>query len=469
MRDQGRGAARVPLPRCRYRQRPSRVRREARGHSSEEKQRFESELAREFRRNGIELPGDKKSALLHLNDDILKLGQDFESNLARAVGRIEVSPRQLDGLPEAYKATHRPRANGKVEITTDYADYFPFITYAHDRRAPLELYVAFMNRGGDENVEILERLLRKRSEKANLLGYGTWADFATEPTMARNAATVRRFLTSVAEAVRGPARAELAELMHMYLRTNPKPSGRLPPTERYYLSERVRSAKFHVDPSALSNYFEVRSVLRGVFRVAKSMFGLEFKDVESATWHPDVASYEVVTATGEVLGRLYVDAYARPDKFTHVAMFPIRTSARLASTPRILPVAALVASFPKPGEKPALLAHEDVVAIFDEFGRVLHHLLTRSELATYAGTSTVRDFVEVPAQVFEELAWSRDVLDVFAEHVTTHQKIPRCPVCDDDCVAPLRTRARDRAAGVPRYPRPGAPLAPIRVRQHQRR
>ncbi len=70
------------------------------------------------------------------------------------------------------------------------------------------------------------------------------------------------------------------------------------------------------------------------------------------------------------------------------------------------------------------MSHEDVVTFFHEFGHVLHHLLTRSTLATYAGSSTVRDFVEAPSQMFEEWAWSREVLDTFARHHKTHAPIP---------------------------------------------
>src|SRR5581483_1164298 len=91
------------------------------------------------------------------------------------------------------------------------------------------------------------------------------------------------------------------------------------------------------------------------------------------------------------------------------------------------PMAALECNFPKPGkagDPPALMSHEDVVTFFHEFGHVLHHLLTRSELATYSGTSTVRDFVEAPSQMFEEWAWSREVLDLFARHYKTGAPIP---------------------------------------------
>src|SRR5262249_8324349 len=114
----------------------------------------------------------------------------------------------------------------------------------------------------------------------------------------------------------------------------------------------------------------------------------------------------------------------RPDKYKHAAMFPIRTPAKMPDGRYLQPVAALECNFPKPGAEPALMSHDDVTTFFHEFGHVLHHLLTRAELATYAGTNTVRDFVEAPSQMFEEWSWSREVLDRFAKHHKTGAKIP---------------------------------------------
>ncbi len=159
-----------------------------------ERKRLLADVLRDFRRNGLELPADKQEQLRRLNAELSKLGQEFEANIASSSGKIEVSPKQLAGLPKDYLAKHKPGKNGKIEITTDYPDYFPFVTYAADRRAALDLYVAFTNRGGEENVQILERLLKLRHDKANLLGYATWADYAIEPRMAHTAKTVRDFL-----------------------------------------------------------------------------------------------------------------------------------------------------------------------------------------------------------------------------------------------------------------------------------
>lgn len=391
-----------------------------------ERKRLLADVLRDFRRNGLELAPDKQQSLRHLNAEITKLGQEFESNIASAGGRVELRPSQLAGLPPEYVAKHPPGKGGKVEITTDYPDYFPFVTYATDRKAALELYVTFTNRGGEENVQLLERLLALRHEKARLLGYATWADYAIEPRMARTSKAVRDFLAEVREAVKAPARVELAELMKVHLKTGGKAGDKLPPSDRYYLSDRVRAEKFKFDSKELAAYFQVGAVTKGLLDVTAKMYGLEYRTVEARAWHPDVSAYEV-WAGGKLVGKFYLDLYTRPDKYKHAAMFPIRASARMPDGRYLTPVASLECNFPRPSAsaaEPSLMSHEDVVTFFHEFGHVLHHLLSRAELATYSGTNTVRDFVEAPSQMFEEWPWSREVLDGFAKHHKTGAPIP---------------------------------------------
>lgn len=389
----------------------------------DDRKRLLSDLLRDFRRNGLELAPDKQKDLRRLNDDIVKVGQEFESNIASARGVIEVRPSQIKGLPREYVAKHKPNKSGKIEISTDYPDYFPFVTYAVDRRAALDLYVSFTNRGGLENVQLLERLLGLRHEKARLLGYNTWSDYAIEPRMAKTWKAARVFLGDAIHAVKEPAKAEFAELMKLHIRLGGKKTDKLPPSDRYYLQDRVRAEKFKFDSKEAQAYFEVTGVIQGLLDVTRDMYGIEYKRVTTPVWHPDVTAYEVWSG-GKPIGKFYLDLFSRPDKYKHAAMFPIRTPAKMPDGRYLTPIAALECNFPKPGKEPALMSHEEVVTFFHEFGHVLHHVLTRAELATYAGTNTVRDFVEVPSQMFEEWAWSRDVLDRFAKHHETGKPIP---------------------------------------------
>jgi thimet oligopeptidase len=412
-----------------------------------ERARLLGDTLRDFRRNGLELPESAQTRLRELNKQITDLGQQFGTNIASSTGHVSLAPEQLAGLPPEYIAKHPAGPDGKVSISTDYPDFFPFVTYAKDRKAALELYVLFTNRGGEENVKLLEKLIALRDEKAKLLGYATWADYQTEPRMAKSAKTVNEFLAQVREAVRAPAKAEFAEFVHEHVALGGKATDAIPPSDRYFLEDRLRNKKYSFDSKELSNYFEVGSVTKGLLDVASQMYGLELTQVPAEAWHEDVTAYEV-RSDGKLIGKFYLDLYPRADKFKHAAMFPIRSAKLLPDGTYQLPAAVLECNFPrpsKPGEAPALMEHGDVVTFFHEFGHVLHHLLTKSELATYSGTNTVQDFVEAPSQMFEEWAWSRDVLDRFARHHATGARIP-----DTLFAAMTRSRAFGRALATQR-------------------
>ena len=409
-----------------------------------ERARFRADALRDFHRNGLDLPLDKQKRLRDLNEELTQIGQDFMSNIGASVGKIDVKPAQLEGLPKEWIAKHAPGAKGTVEVTTDYPDFFPFVTYAKDRIAALDLYVKFTNRGGDPNVKLLERLLKLRHDKAKLLGFDTWADYAIEPRMAKTPKAVRAFLDQVRVALKEPAKAEMAELVKEHVARGGKAKDKLAPSERYYLEDKVRAAKFKFDSQELSAYLEVGSVKKGLMDVTAKMYDLEYREVPAKAWHPDVSAFEV-WSKGALVGKFYFDLYARPNKYKHAAMFTIRTGKRLGDGSYQTPVASLVCNFPKPGSEPALMSHDDVVTFFHEFGHVLHHLLTQAELATYSGTSTARDYVEAPSQMFEEWAWSRDVLDLFARHHKTGEKIP-----DELFAAMQRSRSFGRALATQR-------------------
>ncbi len=416
-------------------------------HLEGERARLLSDTLRDFRRNGVDLPADKQETLRTLNHEITDLGQKFETNIASSRGQILVTRKQLDGLPKEWIATHPASPVGKIAVSTDYPDYIPFSTYATDRKAAADLYVQFTNRGGDENVALIGEILKRRRAKANLLGYATWAAYQIEPRMAKTPEAVHTFLATVADAVREPAKKEYAELLKEHVRLGGKATDALSAADRTYLQDKVRERSYRLDSKEVASYFEVGAVTKGLLDVTSKMYGLEYRSVPANAWHPDVAAYEVWSG-GKLVGKFFLDLYARPDKFKHAAEFPIRAARKMQDGSYQPPAAVLECNFPKPSadkSQPALMGHDQVAVFFHEFGHVLHNILTTSELATYAGANTVQDFVEAPSQMFEEWVWSRDVLDLFARHYKTGAKIPD-PLFD----AMTRSRAFGRAVDTQR-------------------
>ncbi len=389
--------------------------------------RFLDRVQKELRRNGLELDEKGQARLRQLNEELTKLGQDFDTNLADSHLEIAVTPAQLDGLPKEWLAAHPPGPDGKVHVTTDYPDYFPVLTYAKDRKVALDLYKQFENRAADKNVAVLEKILKLRREKAKLLGYPTWADYVLEMRMAKDAKTVAGFLESLRKHLAKKGQTELAEFKAQRAKLGAKASDPIPPSDRLYLEDQVRKAKYGLDSKEVSKYFEVRRVKEGLLTITSKLFGVEFRKAEGApTWHPDVEAMEVVDGKGAVIGRFYFDLYPREGKYKHAAVFGIRDTVRMADGSRLMPIAAIECNFPKPGgAAPALMTHQDAVTFFHEFGHVMHHLLSESELSTFAGTSVARDFVESPSQMLEEWAWAKETLDLFARHHETNAPLPK--------------------------------------------
>ncbi len=402
------------------------------------------EAIRDLHRNGLDLPADKQDRLRAINAELTRLSQDFVSNISDSVLSMKVKPERLKGLPDSFLAEHKPGADGMVTLTTNYPDYFPVVTYAEDRSVAKELTELFDNRAADKNVAILDRVLQLREEKAKMLGYATWADYAIEPRMAKTPAAVRSFLQELAKEVKEPARKEYREFQTEYRKLGGKASP-VPNYDRLYLEQKLREKKYGFDSKELSNYFEVRNVTQGLLRIVSRLYGIQFRDVRNAPkWHPDVRVLDVYDHDKR-LGRIYLDLYPREGKYKHAAMFEIRTGKRLADGRYLEPIAALMCNFPKPGATPALMSHPDVATFFHEFGHVLHHVLTRQDLASYAGTNVARDFVEAPSQLFEEWAYRRETLDLFAKHYQTGAKIP-----DKLFEALTRSRAFGRALATER-------------------
>jgi thimet oligopeptidase len=394
-----------------------------------ERARFLTEVTRDLKRGGAELSDEDRAKVAELDAKILKASQEFLANIATDTGRLEIKPAQLAGLPGDYIARHPPK-NGKVHISTSYADYFPFATYAKDRRAAHDLYVLFTNRGGEDNLRQLDRLLRARAEKARLLGYPSWAAYALEPRMAKKPEAVRDLIERVRAALKEPLKGRMKELAHENARAGGRSGDKLTSAEIYFLEERIARAQHKLDATEVSKYFEADATVKGVLAAVARTFGLVLTPAPLRAWHADVTAFDVAladasgAAKGPPIGRLLLDVWERPGKgWKHVAMFPVRTPKRLANEDQT-PIAAIVAGFDKSGATPSLLEHGDVATLFHELGHAVHFLVARPELASHASTECQKDFVEAPAMALEDFAYDRAVLDGFAKHVTTGATIP---------------------------------------------
>lgn len=388
-------------------------------HLTNDQQKMIRDTLRDYRRNGLELASREREQLKKLNEELTILGQTFEKNIAETKASIQISPEQLAGLPEQYIASHQPNEEGIVTITCDPPDLIPFMRYADDRQAALELFIKNENKAAVLNLPILDKLIALRKKKAVLLGYATWADYVLEERMAKTPKTVLSFLDTLHKGLQ-PIRDQEVDLLRKAAGQN-----EINEVDAPYFGEKVRSNEYGLDSKLLSEYFEVESVERGILDITSSLYGVTFRKANAPDWHEDVRAYDILDPNNLPIARFYLDLYPRDNKYKHAAMFTLRPTMKKDDGMRVMPILALVCNFPKPGEQPALLEHSQVTTFFHEFGHCLHLALSKTDLATFSGTNTTRDFVEAPSQLFEEWAWDRDVLNRFARHYETGDVIPQ--------------------------------------------
>ncbi|MFL5351793.1 M3 family metallopeptidase [Archangium sp.] len=371
----------------------------------------------DFRRVGVDRDDATRARVKTLNEEILKLGQAFNQNIAEDVRKVELEPKELAGLPEDFIKAHAPGANGKVVITSNYTDYFPFLMYARDGKAREKVWRAYHQRAYPKNLEVLNQLISRRHELATLLGYPTWAAYVTETKMTRTQQVAAEFIDKVAATAEPRAKQEYADLLARKQKDDPKATA-VEPWDQDYYEDRLKAERLGFDSQSLRPYFEYGRVKKGVMDITSRMWGITFVPVkDAAVWHPEVEAYDV-TENGSLLGRIYLDMHPRDDKYKHAAQFDLVAG----QAHKRYPEGTLVCNFPKEGE---LMTQDEVETFFHEFGHLLHHVFAgRQQWKGITGISTEWDFVETPSMLLQQWADTPSVLQEFARHYQTGEVIP---------------------------------------------
>ena len=385
--------------------------------------RFRSHLLRDYRRAGVDRDEATRKKLAEIQNEMVKLGQEFTRNIRDDKKSIRVSRKELAGMPEDFV---NARAGGvkkgeKIEITTEYPDFFPVQAYADDDGLRRRLYTIYLQRAYPVNEDILRRILKLRHEYATALGYSDWAQYNAEDKMVENRKVIADFIDKVAELAEPRMKADLKDILKRKRKDNPR-AKQVQTWDRFYYVNKIREERYGVNPEEVRSYFPFESVKKGLLSLSEELFGVEFKRVENAeVWHPRVETYDVYEGN-ERIARFYLDLHPREGKYGHAALFPIYSGIKNVQ----IPSSALVTNFPDPEKSEhALTEHNQVTVFFHEFGHLMHQLLSgRQRWVTQSGISCEWDFVEVPSQLYEEWSWDPEVLARFARHYKTGKPIP---------------------------------------------
>jgi len=392
---------------------------------------------RDFRLGGAELPETVKPRYAAIQEELASLSAKFSENVLDATNAYAIvieDGKRLAGIPadDLQAASEAAEKDGRKgwKFNLQMPSYFPVMQYAEDRALRETLYRESATRASEfgkaewDNTPLIGRILALRKEDAALLGYANFAEVSLVPKMAQTPKQVIEFLRDLAGRARPFAERDLAELRAF--------AGaelgleKLQSWDVAFASEKLRAKRYAFSDQEVKQYFPETQVLPGMFELVQKIYQIRIVEQKVETWHPDVRFFDIRNAAEQLIGRFYVDLYARETKRGGAWMDGAISRRRVDAGIQV-PVAYLNCNFSGPvGGKPALFTQDDVITLFHEFGHGLHHLLTQVEDLGVAGINGVEwDAVELPSQFMENFCWEWDVLGHMTRHVDTGEALPR--------------------------------------------
>ncbi|MBR0347580.1 MAG: peptidyl-dipeptidase Dcp [Rudaea sp.] len=387
-----------------------------------------------FVRAGAELSAADQTKLKDLNKEESSLQTAFQQKLLAATkaGALVVDDKaQLKGyndcdLAAALEAGKNRKLDGKYVVALQNTTQQPAQESLADRATREKLFKASIDRAehgdGNDTRATIQRLAELRVQKANLLGFKTWADYGLADQMAKKPENAIKLMTDIVPMAVAKAKDEAAGMQKLV--DEQKGGFKLAPWDWQYYSEQVRKKNYDLDQNEIKQYFELDSVLQnGVFFAANQLYGVTFKERHDLpVYQPDVRVFEMFDTDGKSMALFYADYFKRDNKSGGAWMDSFVDQNNLLGT---RPVVFNVCNFTKPAPgQPALISHDDAITMFHEFGHALHGLFSNVKYPYLAGTNVPRDFVEFPSQFNEHWADEPSVFANYAKHYKTGAPMP---------------------------------------------
>lgn len=392
-------------------------------------------LYKNFIRSGANLSAENKKRLREINSEMAVATLKYGQNILAETNTYELiisDINDLAGLPNELIETAATDAKskgkeGKWVFTLSNSSVMPFLQYSSNRKLRQEIWNAYQMRANNSNDknnnELAIKIANLRTEKAQILGYKTHADFVLEKSMAKNPETATKLLMDLWIPALNMANKEAIDIKEMMVKDGINDN--VQPYDWRYYAEKIRKKRFNLDEQQLKPYFSLQKTRAGIFSVCEKLYGLKFKELTNVpTYHEDVSVWEVSEKNGTHIGIIYMDFHPRASKRGGAWMTSYRNQ-KMENGTRITPIVSIVCNFTKPTDNaPALLTFDEVSTFFHEFGHALHGLLSNVTYESLAGTSVPRDFVELPSQIMENWASEPEVLKMYAKHYKTDETIP---------------------------------------------
>ncbi|MDP7005035.1 MAG: M3 family metallopeptidase, partial [Phycisphaerales bacterium] len=243
-----------------------------------EQARMLEHTMRDYRRSGMSLSQEDREKLKTIQKELGTLTIEFDTNIREDKTIVPIAIGELKGVPQDV-IDRLEVVDGNYQVTLDYPTFVPIMDYCSVSETRKKVRFAYSKRAGQENVEILERIIKLRDGASDLLGYATTADFETEIKMSKNAKAVADFYKKLRPVVRKKAERDWAELVEAKRKDTGDPTADFYPYDFSYYYEKIKNDKYAVDSQKVQEYLPLQNVMDGLFEITQNLYGLEYREV----------------------------------------------------------------------------------------------------------------------------------------------------------------------------------------------
>ena len=389
-----------------------------------------------FELGGVGLDESKKLEFKKILSKLSKLSASFEENLLDAVNNFSLlvkDKKKLKGIPkdilEKAKVDAKKQKKQGWSFSLDFPCYLPLMQYADNRELRRQIYYAYATKASDlsdkntDNTNNINKILLNKKRLANLLGFSDYASMALKTKMANSSKEVVNFLEDLASKAKPFATKDMGDLKNYGHKLN---INDIEVWDIAYFSEKIKEERFNFSEQEIKNYFPDYKVIKGLFKVVETIYGIYIKKEITEVWHKDVKFYTITNSSNQIIGSFYLDLYARKNKRGGAWMDEAISKFKFPNE-EAYPVAYLTCNFSEPVHNNiSLLTHDEIITLFHEFGHGLHHLLTEINDYGVSGIQGVEwDAVELPSQFMENFCWEWSVIKNMTEHTSTKKPMPK--------------------------------------------
>ncbi|HAQ62259.1 TPA: hypothetical protein DCR49_09745, partial [Candidatus Delongbacteria bacterium] len=156
-----------------------------------ERKRHLENVLKGFILSGADLNNKDKEKLKKINLELTQLSLKYSDNVTKSAFNLVIKDKKdIKGLPEDVVAGAKEKAKTlKLDkkgkdiwvFNLDMPSYLPFMKYSENDKLKEQLWRAYFRRGTEgelDNRPFLVKILKLRKEKANLLGFKSYAEYS---------------------------------------------------------------------------------------------------------------------------------------------------------------------------------------------------------------------------------------------------------------------------------------------------